>query len=162
QGEVLFLSTFDMVERGEPDEAAGPVHLVHNGIAGVNACRAVHTLHLCAITDVDASGTDGDALMAVNAIAQADGLTRFDGLAATERGAFVAALKVVGDQHGILIEHRRLQAAVRTDEGTRLFSEAGKDGIENQRAPCVYCSGDDSVPRKQAKAKENLEFRLLI
>ena len=123
-GEVLAFAALDVVERGEADEAARTPDLVHDGVAGVDAGGAVHAFHLCAVANVDAGGTDGDTLAASDAVTEARGGALDLGLAAVKRGAFLAAFVVVGHDHGILVEHGGLEAAIGTDEGAGLHPEA--------------------------------------
>ena len=51
------------------DQADRSIHLGHDGVAGVDAEPTLDAAWLKAVADVDAGGTHGDALVAVDAIA---------------------------------------------------------------------------------------------
>src|SRR5207244_13552562 len=101
--------------------------------ARVNEGGAVNAFHLQAVSDVDAGRADRDTLAAINAIAKASGHAMSQRLAATQVTAFLAALKIVGDDHRVVVEHRRLEASIRADEGAGLFPKTREEGEEHQR-----------------------------
>ena len=99
----------DAVERGVANQAARPADLVHDRVTGVDAGGAVHAFHLRAVADIDAGRADRDALLAVDAIAEAAArrvVPRFR--PRCKRPALFAALMIVGDDHGVLVEHRSI------------------------------------------------------
>src|SRR6266576_3047279 len=51
------------------DQAGFPADLLHHGIAGIDAQAALDAAELSAIADIDSSRTDGDALIAIDAVA---------------------------------------------------------------------------------------------
>ena len=53
------------------DQAARPADLAHDLVAGIDAQRALDALELRAVADVDAGRADGDAGLAVDAVAAA-------------------------------------------------------------------------------------------
>src|ERR1019366_4607029 len=123
-------AAFDAIERGVADEAARRADFGHHVVAGIHAGGAVDALHLRAVADVNAGRADGNAVVAGDAIAVA-GLPAFgEHLGALDRGAFFAARVIVGDDDGILIQQKGLQAAIRTNEGASLFAKPGKDSVK--------------------------------
>ena len=60
-------------------------------------------------------------------------LALLEGLAAAQRAALLAALVVVGDDDGVLVEQRGLEPAVGADERAGLLAEPREDGVEHQR-----------------------------
>ena len=93
----------------------------------------MHAFHLHAVADIDARRTDGDALVTINAIPVTAGDPLHEGLVPLQLAALLAAFVVVGHHHRVLVEHRGLQPAIRTDERAGLFAETRKDGEEQQR-----------------------------
>src|SRR6185503_3586494 len=73
RGKALFSALLNVVERGKTDEPAGAAHLIHDGVAGIDAGGAVHTLHLRAVADVDAGRAHGDTLAAGDAVSESGG-----------------------------------------------------------------------------------------
>src|SRR6185369_11081144 len=133
RGKPEGLAALDAVQAGIANQPAPLAHFVHDAVAGVDAGGAMDAFHLRAIADVDAGGADGDALAALDAIAGPAGLPLFEGLTIAQRPALFAAFKVVRDDNAVLVEQRGLQAAVRANEGAGLFTEAGENGIKQQR-----------------------------
>src|SRR6266542_1495272 len=147
RGESEGFAFLNAVERGETNQPARAVDLLHHGVAGVDAGGAVDAFHLRAISDVDASRTHGDALAAVNAIAQAGGLTLLGRFAAMEWTALLAAFEIVSHDHRVFVPHRRLQATVGADERASLFTEAREDRVEQQREQSHERQPDEMVQR---------------
>ena len=109
--------------RGVADQAARRADLVHHVIAGVDAGRAGNAFVLQAVADVDAGRAHLHAQRAVDAVARALGRAL-----TMPRGARRAAhrVDVVGNDQRVLIEHRALEARVRTHVLADLFAhEAG-------------------------------------
>ena len=65
-------------KRGIGDQATRLADLVHHPVAGIDAERAGDAFQLLPVPDVDAHGTDRDASVAIDAIA--DALPRCGGL----------------------------------------------------------------------------------
>ena len=63
------LALFDSVQGGVADEAAGSANFVHDRVASINAGGAMDAFHLGAVANINASGTNGRALAAINAVA---------------------------------------------------------------------------------------------
>ena len=102
--------------RGQADQAAWILHLVHHGVAGVYAQAAANALVLQPVADVDTHGADLHAELAVDAVAQTFGLVVNALLART---APLAALCVVADDHGVLVEHGALKTCI----GAHVFAD---------------------------------------
>ena len=96
---------------GVAHQPSGVAHLVHHTVAHVHASRTTDALVLKPLANVDASRADLDAQAAVNAIPQAQGL----GVGPASAGAAgITAACVVADDEGVLVEHRTLEARIRT------------------------------------------------
>ena len=93
----------------------------------------MHAFHLHTIADVYAGGADRDALVAINTISLSLGDPLHQILAALQPPALFAALVIIGDDHRVLIEHRGLQPAIRTDVRAGLLAEAREDGEKHER-----------------------------
>ena len=121
------------------DELAGPAHLVHDLVAGVDAKSAPDTFELRAVADIDADRASGHALPAIDAIAAA-----FPALALLMRPARLAPEAPVGDEQGIRVEHGALDARPRAHidanllagEPAQKISEGGKDADEDVGHGC--------------------------
>src|SRR5205085_1850614 len=50
-----------------------------------------------------------------------------------QRAALLSALVVVGHDHRVLVQQRGLEAAVGTDKGAGLLTEAREDAVEQER-----------------------------
>ncbi len=97
------------VFRGVLDETLLVAHLVHHVVTGVDAGGTGDALVLQAVADIDAGRADLHAQGAVDAVAQAQLLRVGAALARTAR---LAALRDVGDDQRVLVEHRALEARV--------------------------------------------------
>src|SRR5262249_40128072 len=129
------------------NQAPGPGHLVHNGVAGVDTRRAVHAFHLSAVADIDPGGADPDALAAIDAIAKAFAPAGFRFLAALPVRALLPALLGVSDHQGVLIQNCGLESAVRTDKRAGLLAESGEYRIEHQGEQDHESQAGDMVRR---------------
>src|SRR5690606_33118741 len=110
---------------GVADEAELAAELGHDGVAGVDALGAVDALHLEAVADVDAHGTDLDAHAAVDAVAGAV-------IALALLAARLAAVGVVADDEGAAIEQDALEAPVGAGDVAHLLPEEGE--VEHHQA----------------------------
>ena len=153
-----------------PNQPARIVHLVHDGIAGVDAGGAGDALVLQPVADVDAGRTNLHAQGAVDAIAEAEFLRVRRTLAAAAR---LAALLVIGNDQRVFVEHRALEARVRTHvfadllahvAGIAVGREAVEQNVQNVAQPPAeklsqlgpeladwYEIADESEPGPQAK-----------
>ena len=98
-----------LVLSGVADQPLRIAHPIHGLVAGIDAGAAVDALVLQAIADVDAGRADLHAEVAVDAVPQPQRLGV--GLAATGT-AGLAALAVVADDVGVLVEHGGLEAGI--------------------------------------------------
>src|SRR5205085_6718190 len=136
------LATFHAVLRSIADESARTFYLVHDRIAGVDACGAMHAFHLRAVANVDAGRAHRDAGVAVHAIARAVRLAQFDGLPSLQRATLLAAFVVVGHDQSVFIHRGGHETAVRTNERAGLLAEPREDGVEEERK-CSHESQTD-------------------
>src|SRR5262249_13714517 len=89
----------------EGDEIARPLDAIHDLVAGIDAEAAADALHLQPVAYVDAGRTDGNAGMAIDAVA-----APFPALPLLVRAALLAAPVAIADGQRLLIDHRRLEA----------------------------------------------------
>lgn len=73
-----------------------------------------------------------------------------------QRGAGFAAFVVIGDDHGVFVEHGGLEAAVGADEGAGLFAEAREDRVEHEGEEDHEREADDVLARVVADDAEEL------
>src|SRR5690606_10420852 len=120
----------------------GVVHLVHDGVAGVDTGRAADTFDLQAVADVDARRANLYAHGAVDAIAQAHGLVIGVLLAWP---AFLSATRVVGDDQGVLVEHHALEAGIGAHIDAHLLAQETGVAIggEGEKADPEQCPAAD-------------------
>src|SRR5690606_30798960 len=119
----LGLLSREIVFGGVADQPARVVHLVHDGVACVDAGGTADALDLQAVTDVDAGRADLNAHGAIDAVAETHGFVVGVLLA---RAALFAAARIVGDDQGVLVEHHALEAGVGAHVDTHLLAqEAG-------------------------------------
>ncbi|MNJ55318.1 hypothetical protein D3C77_508020 [compost metagenome] len=104
---------------GIADQTFGVVHLVHDGVAGIDASGAANAFDLQTIANVDAGRTNLDTHCAVDAITQALGLV-VDVLFA--RTAGFTTTGVVGNDQGVLVEHHTLETRIRAHVDAHLFA----------------------------------------
>ncbi|MNI22999.1 hypothetical protein D3C73_765680 [compost metagenome] len=114
------------VERRISDQAAFLADLVHHAIAGVDTERTGDTGHLLAVANIDAHGTDCDAGVAIDAVA--------DDLAARCRLLGVAAARfaapvVIGHDQRMLVEHGALNTRPGTHVDTDLFAHQATEQV---------------------------------
>ncbi|MNZ66870.1 hypothetical protein D3C78_851030 [compost metagenome] len=132
---------------GVADQAFGVVHLVHDGVAGIDAGGAADALDLQAVTDVDAGRAHLYAHGAVDAVTQALGLVVEVFLA---RAAGFAAARIVGNDQGVLVEHHALEARIRAHVHAHLLAQpagiaVGGQGEETdpEVGPAVGLAGEE-------------------
>src|SRR5690606_7088164 len=119
----------ERVLRRVADEAARVAHLVHDGVAGVDARRTRDALVLQALADVDPRRADLNAPRAVDAVTE-PGRLRIRSAAA--RSARLAALCVVRDDQRVTVEHRALEARVRTHVLADLLAEIPRVAVRGK------------------------------
>ena len=143
--EVLFHRVLGRVT----DQAARIADLIHDLIAAVDAGRAADAFVLQAIANVDASGADVHADVAVDAVALAGCLVV---LVLATRGTRFAAAGVIGDNQRVLVEHHALEARVRAHVFAYLFAQEpshaiGREGVEEdpEGLPGAEVEGDKVV-----------------
>src|SRR5450631_4097736 len=79
-----------------PDQAGFPADLLHHGIAGIDAEAALDAVELRAVADIDPGRADGNALIAIDAVA--GGFAGCPQLVRLlQRRALFAAVVFVGD-----------------------------------------------------------------
>src|SRR5574343_1868799 len=106
--EVLFQRIFG----GVTDQAAWLAHLVHDRIANIDTGATTDTLVLLSFANVDTGRADHDTQPAVHAITQLGRRFRVHSLlAGTPR---LTALRIIGDDQRIRIEHHPLETGIRT------------------------------------------------
>jgi len=108
-------------------QATRETHLVHDGVAGVDAQSAGDALVLKAIADVDTGRTNLHAEVAVDAVAVSQCLALGQGAQAgarrhASRGTLAAFAVVMHAERGGLV-HRPLETTVRADEGADMFAQ---------------------------------------
>ena len=110
------------------DQAGRPADLLHHGVAGIDAEAALDAAELGAIADIDAGRTDGDALIAVDAVA---GLLaeRAQIVRLLDRGARLAAVIFVGDVERPFVGQRRLDARPRAHVDADLLAHVAGQHI---------------------------------
>ena len=91
------------------DQAARAPDLVHDLVASIDAERTLDALHLQAVADVDAHGTDHDARLAVDAIAACRPVDETVWPLAC-RAARLAAFWPIADEERVTVCHRALDA----------------------------------------------------
>src|SRR5690606_10096481 len=91
------------------NQPLGAIDLRHDGVAGIDAEPALDAIELGAVANVDADRADGDALMAIDAVAGRRAL-RLQLEALLDRNARLAAIIAVGDVESLVIGQRRLDA----------------------------------------------------
>src|SRR5690606_35240237 len=116
---------------GVADEPPRVVHLVHDGVAGVDTGCAADTFDLQTVADVDARRANLYAHGAVDAIAQAHGLVVGVLLAWP---AFLSATRVVGDDQGVLVEHHALEAGIGAHVDAHLLAQETDVAIGGEEA----------------------------
>ena len=99
------------------DQLCGPADLRHDLIASVDAERALDAFELRAIADIDARRADRHALPAIDAIA-----APFPGFVLLVGTARFAAEAAIGDEEGVGVEHRALDARPGAHIGAELFA----------------------------------------
>ncbi len=114
--------------------------LVHHRVAGVDAQRAGDAFELLAVANVDACGADGDAGVAVDAIAGQQPLRLCLLLAAHAR---LAAPVIVGDDQRVLVEHGRLDARPGAHVDADLFAHDATKNIGGGRQDGDRGVGDE-------------------
>src|SRR5581483_10085925 len=117
------------------DQPCRPPDLAHHRIAGVDAEAALDAAQTRAVADVDSGRADGNALVAVDAVAgRLSPEARRGGL--LDRHARLAVIEAVADVEGILVGERRLDARPRAHiEADLLAHVAGERiGREGQNA----------------------------
>ncbi|MNM88775.1 hypothetical protein D3C81_1009980 [compost metagenome] len=110
----------EVVLGGIADQAFGVVHLIHDGVTGVDAGGAADAFDLQAVTDVDAGRANLDAHGAVDAVTQAFGLV-IEVFLAWATG--FAATWVVGNDQGVFVEHDTLEAGIRAHVHAHLLTQ---------------------------------------
>src|SRR5690606_14612681 len=131
---------------GIADQAPLVAHLVHDLVTGIDTCGTLDTFELQAVADVDAGGADLYGHGAVDAVTQTQLggnnplLTRHPGF---------AAVVIVGQQHGVFVEHHALEARVDANVETHQFAQparvdVGRRGEEEQpeSRPGVQVKGE--------------------
>src|SRR5262245_17426297 len=93
----------------------------------------MHAFHLHAVTDVDTCRANRDALTAIHTIPHPFRNAYDQWPIGLEFAALLTALVVVGHDHRILVQHRGLQTAIRTNERAGLLTETRENGEEQQR-----------------------------
>nr|GEU28321.1 hypothetical protein [Tanacetum cinerariifolium] len=109
------------------DQAARCGNLVHHAVAGVHAGGAADALVLQAVADVDAGGADLHAQRTVDAGAARIDRTFCKGATGLAAGA------VVGDDQGVAVEHRALEAGVRAHVFAHLFAHPARVAVRGKR-----------------------------
>ena len=116
------------------DQAARTPHLRHHLVAGIDAQRTGDAADLRPLTNVDAGGADGDALVAIDAIAKGVGLRqRF-----FQAPPLLPAPIFIGDHQRLFIEHRGLDARPGAHIDAHLFAHEaaqneGRGGQDSNR-----------------------------
>ncbi|MPN36028.1 hypothetical protein SDC9_183533 [bioreactor metagenome] len=111
------------VFRRVTDQATRQADFVHHLVADVDAGGTADALILQAIADVNAGRANHDALPAVDAVAKLAGVGAF-----LAQPARLAAIRVVGDDQRVRVEHHALEACVGAHVLAHLFAhEAGKE-----------------------------------
>src|SRR5690606_2654177 len=87
------------------DEITRQADLLHHTVARVDAKRAADAGELLPLADIDAGGADPHAHLAVDAMPPA-----LEGRADLGLAARLAPPLLIGDEGGVLVEHRRLEA----------------------------------------------------
>ena len=108
------------------DQPARLADLVHDAIAGIDAEGAGDAGQLLAIADVDAHRTDGDASVAIDAVA--DRLAGGCGLFGVLCTRFSAPV-VIGYNQRIVVQHGRLNARPRAHVDADLFPHQPAEDI---------------------------------
>ena len=129
---------FAVLQCGVVDQSAWAADVRHHPVAGVDAQRAGDAADLRTFADVDPCGTDGDALQAVDAVAELAGVP----LGLLDAAARFAAPVLVGDQQRLLVHHRGLDAGPGAHVDAHLFAHepAEREGGERE-------DGDGDVGR---------------
>src|SRR5690606_41972788 len=86
------------------DQTAWQVNLVHHVVAGINAEGTGNAFKLQPVADINAHRTDGNALVAINAMTAV--IPRLPFLV---RSARLSPRRVLGAGPGVLIHHRPLK-----------------------------------------------------
>src|SRR5574343_106096 len=103
---------------GVANETTRLADLVHDRITGIDTGSAADTLVLNTLPDIDTHRTDRHAQTAVDAIPQGIGINAF-----FARAARFAALRIIGDDQGIRIEHDALETRIRAHVFTNLLTQ---------------------------------------
>src|SRR5690606_17804461 len=93
-----------IVEGDVVDQAAWPADFRHHPVAGVDAQRARDTADLGTFANIDPGRADGDALHAVDAVAEVFGIL----LRLLDASTRFTAPVLVSDGQRFLVHHRRL------------------------------------------------------
>ncbi len=107
------------------------MHLLHDGVAGVDAQAALNAAKLRALADIDACRTDCDALAAIDAIAGRRA-RRARGRRLFERHARLAAIITIGDVQRIFVGQRGLNARPWAGVQTDLFAHPAGENISGE------------------------------
>src|SRR5690606_18962951 len=119
----------------------------HDGVTGIDTEGAANALVLEAVTNIDPGRTHLHAHAAVDTVSQI-GLTRIDSaLAAT---AWLPPVWVIGDDHGIAIEHHRLESGIGAHVETDLLAQPACVQVGGQREE----SDPEISPATGVKCKE--------
>ena len=135
----------------------------HHRIAGVDAEAALDAAELRALADVDSSGTDGDALVAVDAVA--GGLPmrmRLGGV--LHRHARLAAIEAIGDVERVVVGQRRLNARPRAHVEADLLAHMAGERIGGEGEDACPEIGDERRPEggelpQQRRGVDEIEHR---
>src|SRR5216684_3069340 len=115
-----------------PDQAGFPADLLHDGIAGIDAQAALDAVELRAVTDIDPGRADGNALIAIDAVA--GGFAGCPQLVRLlQRRALFAAVVFVGDVERPFVGERRLDARPRAHIDADLLAHEAGEHIGGRR-----------------------------
>ena len=119
------------------DQAARAADLAHDLVAGIDAQRALDALELRAVADVDARRADGDAGLAVDAVA-----APLPGLALLVGAARLAAIGAVAHQQRLVVDHGALDARPGAHVDADLLAGDAAEHVGRQREDAEEQVGD--------------------
>src|ERR1700694_616743 len=114
------------------DQPGFPADFPHHGIAGIDTQTALDAAELRAIADIDPGWTDGNALIAIDAVA--DGFAKGPQIVRLlQRGAFFTPVVFVGDVQRPFVGERCLDTRPRAHVDADLFAHEPGEHIGRGR-----------------------------